>query len=155
MWAAMQLSDHPDVCDALMRGVSVPREQLRPEVVERERVVLVEPAPHLVGAEAVGDLPGPRVAEAAGAQRDVVPGGHAIDVALVDDAAVGVQEVERDRGAALLPRARSVDRGRGRAVAVPQRGKPVEQRRAERADARVDRVDADPVEKPQADLDGG
>ena len=99
------------------------------------------------------DLAGARVAEAAGAQRDVVPAGDAVDVALVDDAAVGMQEVERDRRAAPLPRARSVDRRGRRAVAVPQRVERLEQQRAERGDAVVDRLDADAVEESQADLD--
>src|SRR6266545_3775093 len=59
------------------------------------------------------DLAGAGVAEAAGAQRDGVPSGHAIDVALVDDAPVGVQEVKSDRCPAPLDIARPVDRGGG------------------------------------------
>jgi AAA domain len=30
LWAAMQLSDHPDVCAALAKGLAVPRHRLRP-----------------------------------------------------------------------------------------------------------------------------
>jgi len=33
LWAAMQLSKHPDVCDALMRGLAVPRASLRAEML--------------------------------------------------------------------------------------------------------------------------
>lgn len=35
MWAAWQLSDHPDVCAALMGGVGVPRGRLRADVLNR------------------------------------------------------------------------------------------------------------------------
>ena len=70
--------------------------------------------------------------------------------------AVGVEEVEGDRGAAPLAVARPVDRGRRRAVRVPER---VRARRAASSpsvcDARVDRLDADPLEEAQADLDRG
>ena len=38
---------------------------------------------------------------------------------------------------------------------MPQRAERVEQPAAERRDARVDRLDTDPVEEAQADLDGG
>ncbi|MFY9579821.1 MAG: AAA family ATPase [Gaiellaceae bacterium] len=33
LWAAMQLVEHPDVCDALVRGLPVPRDRLRPQVL--------------------------------------------------------------------------------------------------------------------------
>src|SRR6266516_4824037 len=33
LWAAMQLSDHPDVCAALAKGMAVPRHRLRPEAL--------------------------------------------------------------------------------------------------------------------------
>src|SRR6266536_978496 len=68
-----------------------------------------------------GDLAGARIAEATGSQRDGAPAGDAVDVALVDDAAVGMEEVEGDRRAATLEVAGAVDR-RGRcAVRMPQR----------------------------------
>jgi hypothetical protein len=35
LWAAMQLSDHPDVCDALTRGLPVPRSRLRSVALAR------------------------------------------------------------------------------------------------------------------------
>ena len=81
--------------------------------------------------------------------------GDAVDVALIDDAAVGMQEVERDRGASLLPGPRPVDGRRRRAVGVPQGAEGVEQPGTERGDARVDRLEADAVEQVEADLDGG
>ncbi|OAI56163.1 hypothetical protein AYO48_00035 [Gaiella sp. SCGC AG-212-M14] len=34
-WAAMQLSEHPDVCAALMRGLPVPRERLRADALAK------------------------------------------------------------------------------------------------------------------------
>ena len=63
----------------------------------------------LLARDREGDLAGPWVAEAAGAQRDVVLGGDPVDVAFVDDPPVGAQEVERDRGAALQSAAGAVD----------------------------------------------
>ena len=82
--------------------------------------------------------------------------GDAVDVALVDDAAVGEQEVERDRRAAAVPVARSVDR-RGRARrssgaaprAISSRCEPSASTRAWIG------LDPDPVEEAQPDLDGG
>jgi hypothetical protein len=35
LWAASQLSDHPDVCQALVEGVGVPRDRLRADVLKR------------------------------------------------------------------------------------------------------------------------
>jgi hypothetical protein len=126
----------------------------RAHVVVEDHSVAELAAQQRLARDGEGDLAGARVAEAARAQRDLVVGGHAVDVALVHDAAVRVQEVERDRGPAPLPRARAVERRRGRAVAVAQRREPVEQPRTEGVDAGVDRVDADAVEKAEADLDG-
>jgi hypothetical protein len=93
-----------------------------------------------------GDLAGAGVAEAAGAQRDVVLAGEAVDVALVDDAPVGVEEVEGDRGAAAFEAAGPIDGGGRGAVRVAKRGEPIEQPGAERLDAGVDRLDADSLE---------
>ena len=76
----------------------------------------------------------------------------AVDVALVDDGAVGTEEVEGDRRAAPVPVGRSVD-GRGRrAVRVAERAERPEQVRSERLDARVHRLDPDPFEVAQPDL---
>jgi hypothetical protein len=61
-----------------------------------------------------------------------------VDVALIDDASVGVEEVERDRRAAPLPRSWSVDRRCGRPVGVLQRPERAEQPAAERVDAGMD-----------------
>jgi hypothetical protein len=35
LWAAMQLTDHPDVAEALVRGLAVPRGRLRPAALKR------------------------------------------------------------------------------------------------------------------------
>jgi hypothetical protein len=66
-----------------------------------------------------------------------------------------VDEVEGDRRTATVEVAGAVDRGRRHAVRVLQRPERVEQPGAERLDAGVDGVDADPVEETHADLDGG
>ena len=55
-----------------------------------------------------GHLAGAGVAEAAGAQRERVATGDAIDVALVDDSAVRVEEVEGDGRATIGERGRPV-----------------------------------------------
>ena len=82
-----------------------------------------------------------------------VRGRDDVDVALVDDAAVRMQEVEGDRAAAALPRRRPVH-ARGRAaVRVPQPLQRLEHPRAEALDPPRDRVDADPLDVAQADLD--
>ena len=67
------------------------------------------------------DLARSRVAEATGAKRHAALGGDTVDVALVDDATVGMEEVERDRRAALLSGDRAIDDRGGRTVAVPER----------------------------------
>ena len=64
-----------------------------------------------------------------------------------------MKEVERDRRAAPLPSARTVDDCPARPVGVLQRTQHVEQPRAERGDAGVDRLNADALEEVQADLD--
>ena len=51
--------------------------------------------------------------------------------------------------------ARPVDRGGRRAVAVPERAECVEQPARERLDVLVDRLDPDPLEEAEADLDRG
>ena len=79
----------------------------------------------------------------------------AVDVALVDDPPVGVEEVEGDRRAASVEVAGAVDRGGRSAVCVPERSERVEERAGERLDAGVDRLDPDPAEVAQADLDRG
>ena len=71
-------------------------------VVERHAVAELA-ADERLARDRERDLARAGVAEAARAQRDVVPRGDAVDVALVDDAPVRVQEVERDRRAAPLP----------------------------------------------------
>ena len=114
---------------------------------EREQIDFVshgEPGTHIVFRQAFRNFSHARIAEASGAQRDVVLACHAVDVALIDHTTVGMKEVERDRRAAALRPARTVDRRRRRTVGVSQRTQHVEQPRAERADASVDRLDADP-----------
>jgi len=99
--------------------------------------------------------PAPGVAEATGAQRDVVLAGDAIDVALVNDAAVWVAEVEGDRGAPPAEVTGPVDlRGR-RAGSMAERSEAFEEPGGERFDVGVDRFNPDAVEEVQADLDGG
>jgi hypothetical protein len=84
-----------------------------------------------------------------------VPAREALDVALIDDAPIGMEEVEGDRGAAPVKVAWAVDRGGRSAVRVPKRAERVEQPGAECLDARVDRLDPDPLDQAEADLDGG
>src|SRR6185437_1617512 len=72
-------------------------------------------------------LPRPGIAKAAGAKRHRVLLCDSVDEPFVDDPAVRMQEVERDRAAAALDVARAVDdRGRGSAR-VPQLGEDAEE----------------------------
>src|SRR6185312_9997032 len=89
-----------------------------------------------------------------GPERDVVGRCEEVDEALVDDAAVGMQEVQRDGGPAAVPRRGTVDARRRGSVGVPQALQGLEEPGPERLDPPGDRVDADPLEMAQADLDG-
>ena len=84
-----------------------------------------------------------------------MPPGDPVDVAFVDDSSVGMEEVEGDRRAASIEVAWAVDRGGRGAVCVPQRSDRVEEGSAERLDTGVDRLEPDPLEVAQADLDRG
>jgi hypothetical protein len=52
--------------------------------------------------------------------------GDAIDVAFIDDVAVGVEEVERNRRVAAVPGPGAVDRRCGGSVRMPWRVQPIE-----------------------------
>src|SRR5439155_5269489 len=83
-------------------------------------------APVCLG-ELEGALAGAGVAEAPGADRDPGGGGSLRDGALVDDAPVGIQQVECDSAAAIAGAGGPVDPRHRLVVAVAQRAEPAEE----------------------------
>ena len=79
------------------------------------------PASMSLSGQALGHLARAGIAEAAGPQRDALLAGELLDAAIVEQVAVGVVEVERDRAAAHRRGGRAVDAHHVPAVAVPQR----------------------------------
>ena len=92
---------HPDEADVVVEDHPVLEALGQPLLGDRER-----------------DLAGAGVAEASGPEGDVVRRRDLVDQALVDDTAVRVQEVERDRAPAAVPRRRAVHADRRAAVRV-------------------------------------
>jgi hypothetical protein len=85
---------------------SAGRESERVDVVVERHPFAELSADERLAGDGEGDFAGARVAEAAGAEREVVPSGDAVDVALVDDTAVGWRKLK----AIVAPR-RSKSRG--------------------------------------------
>jgi hypothetical protein len=99
------------------------------------------------------DLACAGIAEAAGPERDVVATRDTVDVALVDDASVRVEEVERGGRAAPVEVARPVDDCGASTGWMPEQVKRLEQTPGKPPDVVVDRFDADEVDEAEPDLD--
>jgi hypothetical protein len=117
-----------------------------PEVVVEDRALLEALRKEPLLRDRERDLAGTGVAEAPRPEGDVVLRRDTVDKAFVDHAPVRVQEVERDRAPAAVPRRRPVDADRGAAVGVLQPLHRLEQPTAQARDSLRDRVDTDPLE---------
>src|SRR5262249_58365186 len=109
----------------------------------------------VVGGARVAAVDGAWVAVRPGTDRDPAGGPVACDRPLVDDAPSGIEQVERDGAAAITGVSRSVDPRHRLAVAVAQRGEPVDEPAGQARHPLVDQVDPDVVDPGQPGLQVG